>query len=83
MGVSGFEVVQWFGALASANTPRDIINRLHAATVRALQDPVIRERFIYDGGDPVGNTPEEFSAVIRDDLRKRAKVAKDAGIEPE
>ena len=83
LGVPGFEVVQWFGILAPANTPRDIITKLHAVTVRALQDPVIRERFINDGGDPVGNTPEEFAAVIRDDLKKWAKVTKDAGIKPE
>jgi tripartite-type tricarboxylate transporter receptor subunit TctC len=83
VGVPGFEVVQWFGILAPANTPRDIITTLHAVTVRALQDPVIRERFINDGGDPAGNTPEEFAAVIREDLKKWAKVAKDAGIKPE
>lgn len=82
VGVPGFEVVQWFGILAPANTPRDIITKLHAVTVRALQDSVIRERFINDGGDPVGNTPEEFAAVIRDDLKKWAKVTKDAGINP-
>lgn len=82
-GVPGFEVVQWFGILAPANTPRDIIDKLHAGTVRALQDPATRERFISDGAEPVGNTPEEFAAVIRDDLKKWDKVTKDAGIKPQ
>jgi tripartite-type tricarboxylate transporter receptor subunit TctC len=82
-GVPGFEVVQWFGVLAPANTPREIIAKLHAGIVRAVQDPVIKERFISDGAETVGNTPEEFAAVIRADLGKWGKVIKDAGIKPE
>ncbi len=79
-GVTGYEVVQWYGVLAPANTPRDIIAKLHAGTVRALQDPAIKERFVSDGGETVGSTPEEFAAVIRADLKKWSKVVKDAGI---
>jgi tripartite-type tricarboxylate transporter receptor subunit TctC len=79
-GVPGYEVVQWFGVLAPANTPRDIIAKLHAGTVRAVQDPAIKARFISDGGETVGSTPEEFAAVIRADLKKWGKVVKDAGI---
>jgi tripartite-type tricarboxylate transporter receptor subunit TctC len=82
-GVPGYEVVQWFGVLAPANTPRDIIAKLHAATVRALQDPGIKERFIGDGADTIGNTPEEFAAIIRADLKKWGKMVKDAGIKPD
>ena len=82
-GVPGYEVVQWYGVLAPANTPRDIIAKLHAATVRALQDPAIRERFVSEGGETVGNTPEEFAAVIRADLKKWGKMVKDAGIIPD
>ncbi len=79
-GVPGYEVVQWYGILAPANTPRDIIAKLHATTVRVVQDPATRQRLISDGSEPVGNTPEEFSAVIRADLKKWGKVVKDAGI---
>ncbi|MBI2224782.1 MAG: tripartite tricarboxylate transporter substrate binding protein [Betaproteobacteria bacterium] len=82
-GVPGYEVVQWFGVLAPAHTPRDIIARLHAGIVRAVQDPAIRERFSSDGAETVGSTPEEFAAVIRADLGKWSKVIKDAGIKPE
>ncbi len=82
-GVTGYEVVQWFGVLAPANTPRDIVARLHAATVRVLQDPVIKERFASDGADTIGNTPEEFAAVIRADLKKWGKMVKDVGIKPD
>src|SRR5262245_2034510 len=60
-GVPGYEVVQWYGILAPAQTPRDIIARLHAVTVRTLQDPAMRAHFVNDGGEPVGGTPEEFA----------------------
>ncbi|MBI2315495.1 MAG: tripartite tricarboxylate transporter substrate binding protein [Betaproteobacteria bacterium] len=82
-GVPGFEVVPWFGLMAPANTPRDIIARLHAGAVHALQDPPTRERFVSEGAEAVGSTPEEFAAVIRDDLARWAKVTKAAGIKPE
>jgi tripartite-type tricarboxylate transporter receptor subunit TctC len=82
-GVPGYEVVQWYGMLAPAQTSRDIINKVRTGTVRALQDPVVKERFIADGAETVGNTPEEFAAIIAADLKKWAKVVKDAGIKPQ
>jgi tripartite-type tricarboxylate transporter receptor subunit TctC len=82
-GVPGYEVVQWYGLLAPANTPRDIIAKVHSATTRALQDPATRQRFIAEGGEPVGNTPEEFTAIIGAELKKWGKVIREAGIKPE
>ena len=82
-GVPGYAVVQWFGVLAPAATPREIITRLHSATVQALQDPQVKQRFLADGGETVGNTPEEFGAIIRADLVKWGKVVKAAGIQPD
>ena len=79
-GVPGYEVVQWYGVLAPAATPRDIIAKLHAGTVRAVQDPLVRQRIVSDGGEPVGNTPEEFAAIIRADFRKWGDVIRKAGI---
>ncbi|MGZ8212726.1 MAG: tripartite tricarboxylate transporter substrate binding protein [Burkholderiales bacterium] len=79
-GMPGFEVVQWFGVLAPANTPPEIILKVHSAVVRALQDPMVRDRFVHDGAEPIGGTPEEFAAVIRSDLAKWGKVIKEAGI---
>jgi tripartite-type tricarboxylate transporter receptor subunit TctC len=79
-GVPGFEVVQWFGVLAPTNTPPDIIAKVHGAVVRAVQDPAVRERFVNDGAEPIGSTPEEFAAVIRADLVKWAKVIREADI---
>ena len=79
-GVPAYEVVQWYGILAPAATPRDIIARVHSATVRALQDPAIQAHIAGEGGEPVGGTPEEFSAVIRADLQKWGKVVREMGI---
>jgi tripartite-type tricarboxylate transporter receptor subunit TctC len=82
-GVPGYEVVQWFGVLAPVHTPREIVAKLHAGIVRAVQDSTVKERFISDGAEAVGSTPEQFAAIIRADLGKWGKVIKDAGIKPE
>jgi tripartite-type tricarboxylate transporter receptor subunit TctC len=82
-GLPGYESVQWYGMLAPARTPGDIITRLHGDTTRILQQPEIKARFAGDGADPVGSTPEEFTRYIQSELTKWAKVARDAGIQPE
>jgi tripartite-type tricarboxylate transporter receptor subunit TctC len=79
-GVPGYEVLQWYGVLAPAATPRAIVHRLHAATAHAVQDAHIRSRIVADGGEPVGNTPEEFTAILRADYRKWGEVIRKAGI---
>ena len=82
-GLPGFESVQWYGMLAPARTPKEIVTRLHAEMTRILQQPDIKERFAGDGADPVGNTPEEFARYIQSELIKWAKVAREAGIKQE
>jgi tripartite-type tricarboxylate transporter receptor subunit TctC len=83
-GVPGYEAVQWYGLLAPAGTPSAIINKLHEAVVRVLHDPAIRERFISDGAEPTPSaSPEEFGALIRAEMKKWAKVVRDARIQPE
>ena len=82
-GVPGYEAVQWYGVLAPAGTPRPVITRLHAEVVRVLQQRDIRERFLSDGAEAVGSSPEEFAAFIRAETAKWAKVIKDAGLRPE
>jgi tripartite-type tricarboxylate transporter receptor subunit TctC len=79
-GARGFEVVQWFGVLAPAQTPPEIIARVHAAVARAVRDPAVSDRFVNDGAEPIGSTPDEFAAVISADLRKWSRIIKDAGI---
>jgi tripartite-type tricarboxylate transporter receptor subunit TctC len=79
-GFPGFEAVPWFGLLAPAGTPQEIIDRLHDETVKALALPEVRRKFNELGLEPVGNTPAEFAAVIRKETPEWAKVIKDAGI---
>jgi tripartite-type tricarboxylate transporter receptor subunit TctC len=83
-GVPGYEAVQWFGILAPAATPRDIVMRVHRELLRIMQEDDTRKRFMADGADPVfSKTPEEFAGVIRTELAKWAQVAKAARIEPQ
>ena len=82
-GVPGYEVVQWYGLLAPAHTPGEIIAKLHAAMVGALQTPTVREKLMADGTEAVGNTPDEFARFIRAETDKWTKVAREAGIKPE
>jgi len=75
--------VQWYGLLAPAATSRDIVTKLHAGVVRALQNPDVRQRLLNDGAEPVGSSPEEFAAYLRGETAKWAKVVQAAGIKPE
>ncbi len=80
-GVAGYDVTVWYGVFAPAGTPINVIKRLHADIVRALNLPEVRERLINEGGEPTGNTPEQFGAVVRADLMKWGKVVKDSGVQ--
>jgi tripartite-type tricarboxylate transporter receptor subunit TctC len=82
-GVAGYEALQWYGLLAPAGTPAPIIARLHAETAKAVRSAEMKERLAADGADPVGNTPAEFAAHIKDEMRKWAEVARAAKIEPQ
>jgi tripartite-type tricarboxylate transporter receptor subunit TctC len=79
-GFPGFEAVPWFGLLAPAGTPKDVLDKLHGETVKALAIPEVRKKFDELGLDPVGNTPAEFTAIIKKETPEWAKVIKDAGI---
>jgi tripartite-type tricarboxylate transporter receptor subunit TctC len=79
-GFPGFEAVPWFGLLAPAGTPKDVLDKLHGETVKALATPEVRKKFDELGLEPVGNTPIELTAVIRKETPEWAKLIKDAGI---
>jgi tripartite-type tricarboxylate transporter receptor subunit TctC len=79
-GLPGFDVTVWFAVLAPAATPREIVDRLHRILVKALQAGDVRERLASQGAEPVGNTPEQFTAQMKADLAKWAKVVKAANI---
>ena len=79
----GFEVSTWYGLLAPAHTPRDIITRVQQDTVKALALPDIRARLATLGFDLGGTTPAEFAALLRSDLARWQKVIREGGIKAE
>jgi len=82
-GVPGYEASSWFGIVAPAGTPRDVVARLHAEIVKAVKQPAMRERFARQGARLVGNTPEEFDRQIREERAKWGEVIRAAGISAE
>ena len=76
----GLVAVNWWGVLLPAGTPRPIVDKLHADTVKALQDPDVKKRFADLGVEAVSSTPEQFAAFIRAETDKYAKLIKEAGI---
>jgi tripartite-type tricarboxylate transporter receptor subunit TctC len=80
VGFPGFEAVPWFGLLAPAGTPKEVIDKIYSETAKALATPEVRKRFDELGLEPVGNSPAEFAAVIKKETPEWAKVIKDAGI---
>lgn len=78
--VPGFEVVDWNGVLVPAGTPPAVIGRLHQALAKALSIPEVKDRIVGLGADPVGSSPEEFSAFIKKEIATWSKVIKEVGI---
>jgi tripartite-type tricarboxylate transporter receptor subunit TctC len=82
-GVPGFDHGPWNGLLAPAKTPRALIARLNAQAVRIVHSPEVKKILTHEGAEPVGNTPEEFTAILKSETAKWAKVIKAAGIKVE
>jgi tripartite-type tricarboxylate transporter receptor subunit TctC len=82
-GLAGFEAGSWYGVLAPAGTPREVVTRLHGETVRMLGLPDVRQKLASEGAEAIGNTPEEFAAQIQRDIARWAKVAREAKITPQ
>jgi tripartite-type tricarboxylate transporter receptor subunit TctC len=78
-GYKGFDAVTWFGFLAPANTPKDVIAKLNAEFNKALQQPDLRKKLGDEGADPAGGTPEQFAALIKDEIPRWGKVVKESG----
>jgi tripartite-type tricarboxylate transporter receptor subunit TctC len=78
-GIAGVEVVVWYGVLAPAATPRETIATLAGAITKATRSPDIRQRLLDQGAEPVGNLPEEFSKLLREEVTKWAEVVRVSG----
>ena len=79
--LKGFETVAWFGLLAPAGTPPEVIAKARDAVARITDTAELRARIDALGGEPVGNTPQQFAAIIRADIAKWRKVVADASIQ--
>jgi tripartite-type tricarboxylate transporter receptor subunit TctC len=78
-GLGGYELENWYGLLAPARAPNAIIDKLNRETVKALQMPDVKERLNSQGFEIRTSTPDEFSAYIKSELVKWAKIVKASG----
>ena len=79
-GLPGFELGSWYGVFAPAGASADIVRRLRKEVVKAINDPALKDQFAALSAEPVGSTPEEFTTVLKRDLAKWAKVARQANV---
>ena len=79
-GLPDYEAGSWYGILAPAGTPREVIERLHGAIVKALKQPDVSKRLAAEGAEPIGSTPEEFAAHIKAEIARVGSVVRAAGI---
>ena len=76
----GYEILNWFGMVLPAGTPRAILSRLHAEITRALRDPEVTARLLELGAEPVGSSPNDFGAFTKSETAKWAKLIREADI---
>ncbi|HEV7820866.1 MAG TPA: tripartite tricarboxylate transporter substrate binding protein [Burkholderiales bacterium] len=82
-GIEGADVLIWYGVVAPAATPKDVVARLNREIVKIMALPDVREKFAQQGVDPASSTPEEFAQLIRDEVARWSKVIRGAGIKLE
>jgi tripartite-type tricarboxylate transporter receptor subunit TctC len=82
-GVPGYEAMQWYGMMAPAGTPKSTVAFLHRELTAVIQIPAVRARLMEEGGDVIGNTPEQFGRILANELAKWTKLVKAAGIRAE
>jgi tripartite-type tricarboxylate transporter receptor subunit TctC len=78
-GFPGFAAVSWNGLAAPAGTPKDIVDKLYAAAVKAINEPAVKEKMLAQGFVPGGMKPDDMQAFVGAEMDKWTKVAKDAG----
>jgi len=78
-GLPGYEVSNWLGVLAPAGTPKEVVTALHAAVIRAMADAGMKRQLTALGIEPAASTPDEFSALIRSEIPKWARLVKASG----
>ena len=82
-GPFGLDLIEWFGIMVPAKSPKPVVARLNEEIVKAVRNPEVHGRFMEQGLEPSASSAEEFAAVIRSDIDKAAKIIKQAGIRAE
>ena len=82
-GLQNFEVITWFGLLAPAATPKDVVSRLNAEVVQSVSLPAVKEQLTKMGFEIVANTPEQYAVFLREENVKWGKVVRDLGLRAE
>ena len=83
IGLPGYTVTGWFGLAVPKGTPKEVIAKIHAETVKALADPALRERLLQQGAEPGGMAPDAYAKFVRDETVRWSELAKAAGVKPE
>ena len=78
-GYKGFDAVTWFGLLVPTGTPKEVVARINAEFNKALKQPELSKRLSDEGADIAGGTPEQFAALIKDDIPRWGKVVRESG----
>ena len=82
-GLAGFETAQWLGLLAPRGTREEVVQKLHLETAKALGLPEVRERLAQAALQPVGSKPAELAALMRADIERWGRLARELGIQPQ
>jgi tripartite-type tricarboxylate transporter receptor subunit TctC len=82
-GLPGYDTVAWFGLVAAAKTPPEVVARLHAETQKVLARPELREQLARLGAEPAMLSSEAFAGFMRNEVAKYSKIIRDAGIKVE
>ena len=82
-GVPGYQALTWYGILAPAGTPRDVVAKLNAAVAKIVRLPDVAEKLLADGAEPVGGTPAQFAKHLADEINRFKKLTKDIGLKTE
>ena len=81
VGVSGFDATAWFGLFAPAATPNEIVNLLSQEVSEALKDPLVSDKMLQLGAEPMSSSPEAFGAFFKSEVNKWAKVVQSAKVQ--
>lgn len=82
-GLPGVEMTTWYGLFVTAGTPKDVVNRVYAETMKALQMPDVQKRLLGLGGEPGNMTQDQFTALVKSDYDRFGRLIKDANVKLE